>query len=215
MTLTLHGYRYSVYTRVVRLVLAVKALPYDCVEIDPFGPLPEDYRRINPFGRVPALDHDGFSLYETGAIARYLDEAFGPPSLQPGSATRRARMHQIIAVIDNDGYWPMVRQVYARRIFGPATGEAVDRDAVEEGLVASRKVLAAIERLVEGPSVLIGDRLSLADLHLAPMVAAFTAAPEGQAMLSGVPKLSAWWSSMSTHPALAATATGLPENRSA
>ena len=37
----------------------------------------------HPFGRIPAFEHDGFRLYETGAIARYVDEAFEGPALQP------------------------------------------------------------------------------------------------------------------------------------
>jgi len=84
MPLVLHGYRYSVYVRIVRLVLAEKGVAYDRVEVNPFAPdRPASYLALHPFGRVPVMVHDGFSLYETGAITRYLDRAFPVPSLQP------------------------------------------------------------------------------------------------------------------------------------
>ena len=56
----------------------------------------------------------------------------------------------------------------------------------------------------------MGERLSLADLHLGPMMACFTAAPQGAAMLWGYPKLSAWWRRMRGRPAMVASDPGLP-----
>ena len=114
MSLVLHGYRYSVYLRIARLALAEKDVAYDRVEVNPFAPdVPADYLALHPFGRVPALVHDGFALYETAAITRYIDRAFAGPALQPGTAQELARMDQIIAVVDAYGYWPMVRQVFS------------------------------------------------------------------------------------------------------
>src|SRR6266566_3934423 len=99
MTLVLHGYRYSVYVRIARLALAEKGVAYDRVEVNPFAPdVPAAYLALHPFGRVPTLVHDGFSLYETGAITRYLDRTFTGPVLQPRSSRALARMDQIIGV---------------------------------------------------------------------------------------------------------------------
>lgn len=81
----LFGADYSVYVRIVRLVLAEKGIDYDLVPVDIFaesGP-PPGYLDRHPFGRIPAFEHEGFRLYETGAIARYIDEAFPGISLQP------------------------------------------------------------------------------------------------------------------------------------
>ena len=87
MPLVLHGYRYSVYVRIVRLALAEKGVAYDRVEVNPFAPdVPASYLALHPFGRVPTLVHDDFALYETGAITRYVDRAFAGP----GPAARRA-----------------------------------------------------------------------------------------------------------------------------
>jgi glutathione S-transferase len=50
----------------------------------------------HPFGKIPAFEHDSFRLYEAGAIARYIDEAFAGVPLQPADVRGRARMTQII-----------------------------------------------------------------------------------------------------------------------
>lgn len=63
MKVTLHGYHYSVYFRIVRIVLAEKGVTYSHVEIDPFADeISQEYLAIHPFGRVPTLDHDSFIL---------------------------------------------------------------------------------------------------------------------------------------------------------
>src|SRR5262245_1363272 len=89
----LHGYRYSVYNRIARLALAEKGVAYERVEVNPFAPdVPASYLALHPFNRVPTLVHDGFALYETGAITRYVDRAFPSPSLQPATPRALARM---------------------------------------------------------------------------------------------------------------------------
>jgi glutathione S-transferase len=75
---TVFGAPYSVYVRSVRLTLEEKAVDYDLVPVDIFaagGPPREQVAR-HPFGKIPAFEHDSFRLYEAGAIARYIDEAF-------------------------------------------------------------------------------------------------------------------------------------------
>jgi glutathione S-transferase len=112
MALVLHSFRYSVYVRIARIALAEKGLAYEHIEVDPFGPdVPVEYLALHPFKRVPALVDGDFVLYETEAITRYIDEAFPGPMLQPTEPRQRARMAQIISVVDSYGYVPMVRQV--------------------------------------------------------------------------------------------------------
>ena len=206
MSLVLHGYQYSVYDRVARLTLAEKGVAYDRVEVNPFAPdVPASYLALHPFGRVPTLVHDGFALYETGAITRYIDRAFPGPALQPADPRALARMDQVIGIVDSYGYWPMVRQVFSPRVFRARLGQPVDEAEIARGLAASIKVLAALESL-------IGDGgVTLADLHLGAMMAYFTLAPEGAAALNQYPRLAAWWRRVSARPSFAATDPGLPQ----
>ena len=205
-SLVLHGYHYSVYNRIARLALAEKGLTYERVEVNPFDPdRPAAYLTLHPFGRVPVLLHDGFALYESGAITRYLDRAFPGPRLQPADPRALARMDQIIGVIDSYGYWPMVRQVFSHGFFRPRRGLTGDPAEVTRGLEGSARVLAALETLAANDAFLVGPDLSLADLHLGAMVAYFTAAREGAAMLKNHARLSGWWERFSQRTSLKQT----------
>ena len=211
MTLVLHGYRLSVYNRIARLALAEKGVAYDRVEVNPFAPdVPAAYLALHPFGRVPALIHDGFALYETAAITRYVDRAFPGPALQPAGAKALARMDQIIGVVDAYGYWPLVRQVFVQCVARPRRGEPVDEAEIAKGLAASVKVLGALEELASKEAFLAGPALSLADLHLGAMLAYFVQAREGEALLKHHARLAAWWERLRQRPSVAATDPGLP-----
>lgn len=201
----LHGYRYSVYTRTARLVLLLKGVEHETIEVDPFGKLPGDYLTLHPFGRVPVLTHGGFTLFETSAITRYVDRAFEGPPLQPESATALARMDQVVAVIDAYGYWPMVRQVASHGFFRGFFGDPSSREEVDEGLKASGKVLAYLDGVAAEGEVLTGREISLADCHLAPMVDYFVRAEEGRAALASHPALQSWWERVSVLEAMKAT----------
>jgi glutathione S-transferase len=210
-TLILHGYRYSVYVRIVRLVLAEKGVAYERAEVNPFATdVPADYLRLHPFGRVPTLVHDGFALYETGAITRYVDHAFPGPALQPADAKRRARMDQIMGVVDAYAYWPLVRQVFVHNVMRPHMGTEADAAELEKGLVASAKALDALENLAAADSWLTGAEISLADFHLGAMVAYFAQSPRGAELLAVRPRLAGWWRRLGTRPSFAATEPGLP-----
>lgn len=201
----LHGYRYSVYTRIVRLVLLAKDVEYETVEVNPFAGISAGYIKLHPFGRVPVLEHGSFKLFETSTITRYIDRTFAGPSLQPKCATALARMDQIVSVIDAYGYWPMVRQVASHAFFRPFFGERSIREEVEAGLEGSMKVLSFLEDVASAGEVLTGDQLTLADFHLAPMMDYFVRAEEGKAALSTHHALQGWWEQVSSLELLTAT----------
>lgn len=203
----LHGAGYSVYVRIARLALLEKGIAHDHHEIDIFadGGPPADYLMLHPFGRIPAFRHGSFTLYETGAITRYADEAFGEPSLQPTDAKARARMNQIISIADNYLYRPLVWGIYVARDNAAKNGTALDQSAFGDAVATSRRCLAALADLCGGEPWLLGDALSLADLHLVPMIAYGCVTPEGRGLLQEQPRLSAWWERMTARPSMAAT----------
>src|SRR5688500_17258141 len=55
----------------------------------------------HPFGKVPVLDDDGFVLYETRAINRYIDRKLGGTALEPRDPQAAARVDQWINVADS------------------------------------------------------------------------------------------------------------------
>src|SRR3954451_567518 len=117
MAVELYGYQYSVYSWIARFALEEKGADYRWIEINPFAPdVPDSYLALHPFKRVPTLVHGNFHIYETGAISRYVDEAFPGPSLQPTDLCHRTRCNQFISIVDGYVYWPLVRQVFSHRV---------------------------------------------------------------------------------------------------
>jgi len=190
----LFGPSYSVYVRIVKIALAEKGVDYDQVDFDVFNrdDWPGDWLERQPFGLVPAFEHDGFRLYEARAIARYIDEAFAGPALQPDSAQGRARMEQAISVLDGEGYWPMVREIFVQRVERARDG-ATDEAVIAAALPKAVRCLAALADLLGEHDYLAGAEFSLADAQAAPMFHYFLEAPEGQELLRAQPRLRAWW----------------------
>lgn len=205
------GASYSVYVRAVRLALAEKGVPYRLVEIDIFaaGGPPPDYLSRHPFGRIPAFEHDGFRLYESGAITRYVDEAFPGPPLQPDDPRRRARVNQIIGILDNYAYRTLVWDIFVERVRAPAQGRQPDEERIASALPKAATCLEALEGLMGDAPWLAGPMLTLADLHAAPIFAYFTMAPEGAELLARCPGLRRWWNAMAVRQSMAASRSPL------
>lgn len=202
--LSLTGYRHSIYTRIARMVLHAKGVEFTEIEVNPFvPPLPEGYS--HPFGRVPVLSHGGFTLYETSAIARYVDLAWPGPPLVPQGQQAAARMQQVISIADGYAFRPLVLQVYAHRVFRPLEGLVPDETQIADGLACAPVILAALDAIATESLVLAPATLTLADCHLAPMIAAFAAAKEGGALLPCYPALSRWWSAVRLLPSFRAS----------
>ncbi len=203
---TLYGPGYSTYARAARLALAEKGVDYDLVEIDFIaGGMPDEHLARHPFAKVPALEHDGLMLYETAAIERYIDEAFDGPSLQPSDPAARARMTQIISLLDSYTYPCTVSALVIQRLVQPLLGGTADESIVEAALPEVDKSMAELERLLGDQEYLTGSALSLADLHLAPIFAYFIATPESKGILENKPSLDAWWQRMEPRESMTKT----------
>jgi glutathione S-transferase len=194
------GAPYSVYVRVVRLALEEKGVRYELVPIDIFAPggAPPEHKLRHPFGKIPAFEHAGFSLYEAGAIARYVDEVFPGPSLQPDDARARARMNQIISILDSYAYRTLVWDIYVERVSRPASRASSDERRISAALPKAEVCLSALSELMDGSAWLTGSAISLADLHAAPMFAVFRLAPEGSCLLAEHDELMKWWDRVSS-----------------
>ncbi|MGI9485396.1 MAG: glutathione S-transferase family protein [Geminicoccaceae bacterium] len=182
------------------------------MEVNPFATdLSAGYLALHPFGRVPTLGDDDFTLYETTAITRYVDEAFDEPALQPSAPRARARVNQILSIVDSYVCWPLVRQVFSHGVMGPRIGSPSDTVEYQKGLAAAPHILQALDRLVGSSAFLVGEAVTLADIHLAPMMSYFTSATDGFDLLQKHDRLHAWWTEISARPAFMDTRPLLPE----
>ena len=203
----IYGPAYSTYARTVRLALEEKGVEYDLVEVDLLGgaaKAPEHLAR-HPFGKVPAFEHDGFELYETDAIIRYVNAAFPGPDLEPADARSRARMAQALGVIGGYAYPCMIGHIFIQRAVMPMMGNAADEAAIAAAIPQAETCVKALEKLIDGNAYLAGDRLSLADLLLIPVYDYISQTPEGEKLLASAPNLRRWWDSVRTRESVTKT----------
>ncbi|GAB4383562.1 glutathione S-transferase family protein [Albidovulum sp.] len=91
--LTLYAVAHSLYCAKTRIALRHKGLAWHELPPPGGGGSPA-YRRIVVTGNLPALDHDGFVLADSEAIAEYLEETFPAPPLLPADPAGRARQRE-------------------------------------------------------------------------------------------------------------------------
>ncbi|HKS89262.1 MAG TPA: glutathione S-transferase family protein [Stellaceae bacterium] len=182
----------STYVWSVRLALAEKGVAHDLVELGFGEHQQEPHLSRHPFAKVPAFEHDGFALYEAQAIMRYIDEGFPASPLQSTDLHEFSRMNQIIGIVDAYGWPSIAHGVIFNRVLAPRLGLPADEEAVERALPRARLVLSEIARLQGEQPFLAGERISLADLMVVPLLCYFSRQPEGEAALGEHPALAGW-----------------------
>jgi glutathione S-transferase len=182
----------STYVWSTRLALAEKGVAHELVDV-PFGAHREEpHLSRHPFGKVPAFEHDGFALYETQAILRYIDEGFPVAPLQPTDLHQFARMSQIMGIVDAYAWPSIAAGIVFNRILAPRLGLPVNEEAVNKAVPRARLCLSEFARLMGDQQFMAGERISLADLMVVPLLYYLARAPEGEAALAEHPSLSAW-----------------------
>ena len=190
---TLHGFPVSTYVRTCRMALAEKNIDY---ELDPATPQTPEQLARQPWGKVPAFTHGDLKLYETTAITRYIDEAFDGPALQPADTASRARMNQMIAILDNYLYEPAIRNIVIQRLVVPSQGGTPDEEFIAAGVAPAEKALGVLDQALGNQPYMAGDASTLADLFILPVTNYLRMTPEGERLMAKTPNLSRWQQSM-------------------
>ncbi len=144
-----------------------------------------DYLAINPNGHVPAIDDDGFTLWESMAINLYLAKKYGGAGLYPQRLEDEARAWQW-------SFWGMTEierpalAVLLNRI-GPE--ERRDPAAAEEGERALAAPLKVLDAAVSATPYLLGGDFTVADLNVASILAW---ARQARVDLAAFPRAAAW-----------------------
>jgi glutathione S-transferase len=204
-SMIVYGIPGSPYVRATLLTLEEKEADYKLAAMAPGTLKQQPHLSRHPFGRIPAFEHDGWMLYETRAIMRYVDAVVPGPRLQPEEPRAVARMDQLMNITD----WYLMPQVSAtitfNRVVAPRFNRPVDEEKVAQAIPNARICIAEISRLLDGHSWMAGDNLSLADLLLAAHLSMFAQAPEGSVMLREHENLRDWLARIETRPSMAVT----------
>jgi glutathione S-transferase len=182
----------SIYVWSTRLALAEKGVAHDLVEVPIGAHREEPHLSRHPFAKVPAFEHDGFALYETQAILRYIDEGFPVAPLQPTDLHEFARMNQIIGIVDAYAWPSIAGGILVNRLLNPRLGLPVDEAAIAAAVPEARLCLSEFARLMGKRLFMAGERISLADLMVFPLLYYFRRVPEGTGPLAEHPTLTSW-----------------------
>src|SRR5215470_8895651 len=200
-----HGVPGSPYVRAALLTLEEKGASYKLAAMAPGTLKQEPHLSRHPFGRIPAFEHDGWMLYETRAIMRYVDAVVPGPRLQPEEPRAAARMEQVMNITDWYVMPQVSRTITFNRVVAPRFGRPTDDEAVARALPEAKLCIAEISRLLDGHTWIAGDQLSLADLLLAPHLSMLSLAPEGREILQQHYDLAAWLARIEERPSMQAT----------
>ncbi len=205
-----YGFPRSTYVNIVRLVLTHKDVAYTFHDLETVMGKAE-HLALHPFNRVPILKHGDFTVYETSAIAAYVDEAFAGPQLTPRDVRVRARMNQWISAVNSYYYPCMIYHVTHERLVFPELGIASEEKVVAHALPKVELGLSVLEReLSHGNDYLLGSELSLADFFILPSTFAFSLTKEGKAMYPKYPAFCRWRERMDNLPTTRKLRAALP-----
>jgi glutathione S-transferase len=187
------------HSAVALLCLRAKALPFEGVWVDLLSlqQYSRDILNLHPAGQVPFVIHNGNVIHQTTAIAEYLEDCFPAPSLTPATVVDRWRMRVWLKIFNED-LAPSIAQLawYAvtRPHIGPeriatlrgetdripiperkaewtlACGSSPPEASLERCRRKLQTVIRRLEAELSGSTWAAGPRLSLADIHLFPML---------------------------------------------
>jgi glutathione S-transferase len=203
--ITVHTIIGSPYGRAAIIACLEKGVAYRVAPVTPGEHRGPAYLAMHPFGRIPTIEDDGFVLYETQAILRYLDATGPGPSLTPADPKAAARMNQAIGIIDWYFFSPSgAAPLVFNRIVAPRLGVPVDEAAALAALPATRHVLNVLGGFVAAQPYFGGDVLSLADIHVGTQMDMLSETPEAAELLADSP-LAPWLDRVRARPSFAVT----------
>jgi glutathione S-transferase len=179
----------SSYVWAVRMVCAEKYVAYDLV---PAGLHSPEVLAIHPFGKVPVMRHGDMTLFESKAIATYIDKVFPGPKVIPDEAHAAAEVEQWVSSV-NTWIDPCLIRSYAIHYRRALVTGKPDRAAIDAALPAMQRQIAVLDKAVAATGYLAGDQFTLADINLMPVLYFAQLCPEGGEMVRAAGHLSAYF----------------------
>ena len=174
------------------MTLAETNTPFDLTVIDfPSGEhKKEPHLRRQPFGRIPALEEDGFELFESRAMCRYVNEK-NSGRLVPTDAKAHAKMEQWISV-ESSEFSPHAMKFVYQYVFQRPQEPAV----LEAAAKALETTCSVLDRQLSQTPFLAGADFTLADIVFMPYVEYAMGTP-AKDIFAKFPHFMAWWSNVS------------------
>lgn len=187
--LTIYGSDLSGPAIKVRLTASILGLDYkwQIVNLREGEQKQEWFLKINPVGKIPAIDDEGFCLFESNAICKYLCDKHNSP-LYPKDVKKRAIIEQWIEYVSVHIGANFIPIVY-NRLFAQRIGKPVNEKAISDGEEFLKQYFPLIEKQFTQHPYIVSQEMSLADIIL---LALLEPAEMARIDLGAYPKLSAW-----------------------
>ncbi|MBK8740054.1 MAG: glutathione S-transferase [Betaproteobacteria bacterium] len=158
-----------------------------------------EYRALNPNGLVPTLDEDGFVLWESNTIVRYLAATHARGGLWPDDPRARAHAEQWMDW-QNSTYWPAMRPLF----MGLVRTEPAKRDplALETHRLAVLKLMEILDAHLQSHPYMGGDAFTMGDIPVGCGVWRWMGMPIQRPAL---PNLQRWFDALAQRPAFRKT----------
>ena len=173
----------------VRMCASALRLDYEPVALDLRAgeQRAQAYLAINPFGKVPAIDDDGFFLFESNAIIKYLCRK-EDSSLYPDGIDAQARVDSwcdFAASLLSPAY----NRVTFNRVLAPRTGAGVDESSLADGLRFIGRYLPVVDEALTENAYIAGPEMTIADIAI---LATLDPSEACEIELSAYPALYTW-----------------------
>ncbi|KAJ7610149.1 glutathione S-transferase [Roridomyces roridus] len=213
MVLKLVGAPVSTCTRRVATVLVEKKVPFEFIPIDMSKGEHKAASFVSnqPFGQVPYIDDDGFILYESRAIGRYLCDKYpdqGAKLVPALNDVKGRALFEQAASNEYQNFDPLAYRACFEMIFKKRRGLTPDPAVFEQLITALAAKLEAYEIILGKQKYLAGDEITLADLFHIPY--ATTLALAGTDIMSKQgPNVTRWYKELSERPSWVAVKDGV------
>lgn len=124
----------------------------------------EEFLKLNPVGKIPVIEDDGFILFESDAIVKYLCTKNGSP-LYPRDLQQRALVDQWTDFVSIH-IGMALGKVLFNRIFAPFAKVPVDEKSISDGLMFLNRFLPVVDNQLKTNPFLTGGDLTIADMCL-------------------------------------------------
>src|SRR5450432_1364553 len=190
----------STYTRVVCMVCEEKGIDYVLTETPLGAPV-----GIHPLGKMPVLRHGDVELFESKAIATWLDRSFPGPLVFPTDPHLAALTEQWVSLVNTVMDRTLIRTYVFAYIIPMISGGKPDREAIEAVMPAVREQLGILDRAVANTSYLVGDQFTFADINLMPILHRVGQFPEGAEALAAATHLALYYDRHAARPSFVRT----------
>ncbi len=162
----LYGFDISTPCNKVRYVANKLGMDYEYIIINALEGehKSEEHIKRHPAGKVPVINDDGFILFESNAIVKYLADKINSP-LYPKDLKQRAIIDQWMDFI-NIHVANGVNKVFGNRIIFPKVGIEIDERSIQDGLSFLDRFLPILDNQLKNNQYIAGDKLTLADFCL-------------------------------------------------